>query len=165
MNGDLLEERYEIQQIVGVGGMGAVYRARDKNFKAIRLVAVKEMISQVTDKLIRKSLFKIFEREANLLATLRHPAIPRIYDYFTINDRAYLVMEFIQGKNLEQLLSDAKDFFPEDQVLSWAVEICDVLEYLHSLEPEPIIFRDMKPSNIISTLQNHVIKPLLASSA
>lgn len=156
MNGDLLEDRYEIQQIVGVGGMGAVYRARDKNFKAIRLVAVKEMISQVSDKMIRKNLYKIFEREANLLATLRHPAIPRIYDYFTIGDRAYLVLEFIQGRNLEQLLSDAKEFFPEEQVLSWAVEICDVLEYLHSLEPEPIIFRDMKPSNIMSTLQNHI---------
>ena len=154
--GSLLEKRYEIQQIVGVGGMGAVYRARDKNFKAIRLVAVKEMISQVADPMVRKNLFQIFEREANLLATLRHPAIPRIYDYFTINDRAYLVLEFVQGENLEQLLSETEGFFPEEQVLSWAVEICDVLEYLHSQEPEPIIFRDIKPSNIMSTLQNHI---------
>ena len=76
--GDSLQDRYEIQEIVGIGGMGAVYRARDKNFKAIRLVAVKEMISQVTDPIIRKNIFQIFEREANILATLRHPAIPRI---------------------------------------------------------------------------------------
>jgi outer membrane protein assembly factor BamB len=139
-----------------MGGMGAVYRARDKNFKAIRLVAVKEMISQVTDALIRKNIFQIFEREANILATLRHPAIPRIYDYFTIGERAYLILEFIHGKNLEQLLSETQTFFPEDQLLSWAIELCDVLEYLHSHKPEPIIFRDIKPSNIMNTLQNHI---------
>lgn len=154
--GDLLQERYEVQEIVGLGGMGAVYRARDKNFKAIRLVAVKEMISQVTDSVIRRNIFQIFEREANILATLRHPAIPRIYDYFTVGERAYLVLEFIHGKNLEQLLSETQGFFPEEQVLSWAIELCDVLDYLHSHKPEPIIFRDVKPSNIMNTIQNHI---------
>lgn len=154
--GDLLESRYEIQEIVGMGGMGAVYRARDKNFKAIRLVAVKEMISQVTDPLVRKNIFQIFEREANILATLRHPAIPRIYDYFTVQERAYLVLEFIHGTNLEQLLSETKTFFPEEQLLGWAIELCDVLDHLHSHKPEPIIFRDIKPSNIMNTLQNHI---------
>ncbi len=149
-------DRYEIQEIVGMGGMGSVYRARDKNFKAIRLVAVKEMISQVTDAAIRKNIFQIFEREANILATLRHPAIPRIYDYFTVGERAYLVLEFIHGKNLEQILMETQGFLPEEQVLSWAVELCDVLEHLHSHKPEPIIFRDVKPSNIMNTLQNHI---------
>jgi len=154
--GEVLQERYEIQEIVGIGGMGSVYRARDKNFKAIRLVAIKEMISQVTDPLVRKNIFQIFEREANILATLRHPSIPRIYDYFTIGERAYLVLEFIHGKNLEQLLAETNSFFPEEQVLAWAVELCDVLDYLHSHKPEPIIFRDIKPSNIMNTLQNHI---------
>jgi outer membrane protein assembly factor BamB len=154
--GAVLQDRYEIQEIVGIGGMGAVYRARDKNFKAIRLVAVKEMISQVSDAVIRKNIFQIFEREANILATMRHPAIPRIYDYFAEGERAYLVLEFIHGKNLEQLLAETQAFFPEEQVLTWAVELCDVLEYLHSHKPEPIIFRDVKPSNIMSTLQNHI---------
>jgi outer membrane protein assembly factor BamB len=154
--GDLLEDRYEIQEIVGMGGMGAVYRARDTNFKAIRLVAIKEMISQVNDPLVRKNIFQIFEREANILATLRHPSIPRIYDFFTIKERAYLVLEFVHGVNLEHLLSEAKTFFPEEQLLSWAIELCDVLEYLHSHKPEPIIFRDIKPSNIMNTLQNHI---------
>ena len=154
--GDLLQGRYEIQEIVGMGGMGAVYRARDKNFKAIRLVAIKEMISQVTDPIVRKNIFQIFEREANILAALRHPTIPRIYDYFTLGERAYLVLEFIHGKNLEQVLAEAQTFLPEEQVLSWAVELCDVLEYLHAHKPEPIIFRDVKPSNIMSTLQNHI---------
>ncbi|MBX3047891.1 MAG: PQQ-binding-like beta-propeller repeat protein [Anaerolineales bacterium] len=151
-----MADRYEIQEIVGMGGMGSVYRARDKNFKAIRLVAIKEMISQVTDSVVRKNIFQIFEREANILATLRHPTIPRIYDYFSVDERAYLVLEFIHGKNLEQLLSDAKGFFPEQQILGWAVELCDVLEYLHAHKPEPVIFRDIKPSNIMCTLQNHI---------
>lgn len=154
--GQLLQDRYEIQDIVGVGGMGAVYRARDKNFKAIRLVAVKEMITQVTDDLVRKNIFNIFEREANILATLRHPAIPRIYDYFIENSRAYLVLEFVNGQNLEQSISEANGFFAEEQILGWAVEICDVLEYLHSYKPEPIVFRDVKPSNIMVNLQGHV---------
>lgn len=152
----MLQDRYEVQDVVGMGGMGAVYRSRDTNFKAIRLVAVKEMITQVTDSLIRKNIYKIFEREANILATLRHPSIPRIYDYFIVKDRAYLVLEYVHGKNLEQLLTETDNFFPEEQLLSWAVEICDVMEYLHSYKPEPIIFRDIKPSNIMVSLQGHI---------
>lgn len=155
--GELLQDRYEIQEIVGMGGMGAVYRARDRNFKAIRLVAIKEMISQVPDPLVRKNIFQIFEREANILATLRHPAIPRIYDFFTVKERAYLVLEFVHGTNLEHLLAEAKAFFPEEQLISWAIELCDVMDYLHSHKPEPIVFRDIKPSNIMNTLQNHIV--------
>jgi len=155
--GDLLQDRYEIQEIVGAGGMGSVYRARDTNFKAIRLVAIKEMISQVTDPLVRRNILNIFEREANILATLRHPAIPRIYDYFSRGDRAYLVLEFVHGKDLDQILSQTTTFFPPEQVFTWAVELCDVLHYLHSHEPEPIVFRDVKPSNIMVNLQNHIV--------
>ena len=77
--GDLLQDRYEIQDIIGIGGMGTVYRARDKNFKAIRLVAIKEMISQINDPLVRKKIYLNYERESNILATLRHQSIPRIY--------------------------------------------------------------------------------------
>ena len=137
--------------------MGAVYRARDTNFRAVQLVAVKEMITQVSDPMVRKNIFQIFEREANILVTLRHPAIPRIYDYFTIGERAYLVMEFIHGKNIDQILSEASEFFPEEQVIAWAIELCDVLQYLHGHKPEPIIYRDIKPSNIMINQQNQVI--------
>jgi serine/threonine protein kinase len=155
--GDLLEDIYEIQEIVGVGGMGTVYRARDTNFKAIRLVAVKEMISQINDPLVRKKIYLNYERESNILATLRHPTIPRIYDYFMKNERVYLVMEFVLGRDLDEILADTTTFFSEAQVISWGIEICDVLQYLHSHEPEPIIFRDIKPSNIMITPQNHVM--------
>jgi len=150
-------DRYEIQDIIGVGGMGTVYRARDTNFKAIRLVAIKEMISQISDPLVRKKIYLNYERESNILATLRHQSIPRIYDYFMRNDRAYLVMELVHGRDLDSILAEVTNFLPEAQVISWGIELCDVLHYLHSSQPEPIIFRDIKPTNIMITPQNHVM--------
>lgn len=137
--------------------MGTVYRARDKNFKAIRLVAVKEMISQISDPLVRKKIYLNYERESNILATLRHQSIPRIYDYFAKNDRVYLVMEFVNGRDMDSILAEINGFFTEAQVISWGIELCDVLHYLHSYKPEPIIFRDIKPSNIMVTPQNHIM--------
>ena len=130
--------------------MGSVYRARDLHFpNVVKLVAVKEMINLAPDPIIRQTIVQNFEREANMLATLNHPAIPRIYDYFSHNDHSYLVLEFVHGKDLETVISDANGFLPEDQVISWAIQLCDVLEYLHGHKPDPIIFRDMKPSNVM----------------
>ena len=155
--GTILSERYQIEGVVGVGGMGAVYRARDLRFTANRIVAVKEMINQARDSLVRDTIVKNFEREANILASLNHKSIPKIHDFFTLNERSYLVMEFIQGNNLETILSETQGFIPEAQVVTWAIEACDVLQYLHTHEPEPIVFRDMKPANIMITPGNHVI--------
>jgi outer membrane protein assembly factor BamB len=130
--------------------MGSVYRARDLHFPNItKLVAVKEMINTAPDPLVRQTVVLNFEREANLLATLTHPSIPRIYDYFTEEDRSYLVLEFIHGKDLEAIINDTNGFLSEDQVLAWAIQLCDVLSFLHGHKPDPIIFRDMKPSNIM----------------
>ncbi|MGW8251275.1 MAG: serine/threonine protein kinase, partial [Anaerolineales bacterium] len=143
-SGTTLANRYLIQNVIGVGGMGAVYRARDLHFpNVVKLVAVKEMINQVRDELVRSTIVRNFEREANLLATLDHPAIPRIYDYFTHNDRSYLILEYINGKDLEAILNDTEGFLPEERVVQWGIELCDVLSYLHHHQPEPIIFRDM----------------------
>ena len=155
--GTLLNERYKIIEIAGIGGMGTVYRAQDTNFQANRMVAVKEMISQINDPAVQKNIFNIYERESNILASLRHQAIPRIYDYFILNDRAYLVMEFINGRNLEHILNETNTFLTETQIVSWAIELCDVLNYLHSNKPEPIIFRDIKPGNVMINNQNHLV--------
>jgi serine/threonine protein kinase len=136
--------------VIGIGGMGSVYRARDMHFPNVaKLVAVKEMINLAPDPLVRQTIVQNFEREANILATLHHPSIPRIYDYFSHNDHSYLVLEFIHGKDLEAVLNDTNGFLPEDQIISWAVQLCDVLAYLHDHKPDPIIFRDMKPSNVM----------------
>ena len=138
--------------------MGSVYRARDLHFQAItKLVAVKEMLNHPRDESIRESLVKNFEREANLIATLSHPAIPRIYDFFIQGENAYLVLELILGKDLGSLIHESPGFFPEDQVVRWGIELCDVLEYLHTHTPEPVIFRDMKPSNIMINQDGHVV--------
>lgn len=138
--------------------MGAVYRARDLHFpNVIKRVAVKEMVNQARDPSMRENIIRNFEREANLLATLDHPAIPRIYDYFTYNVRSYLIEEFVDGKDLEALLTETQGFYPEAQVIGWAVELCDVLNYLHSHTPDPIIFRDMKPSNIMVNSRSRIM--------
>jgi outer membrane protein assembly factor BamB/tRNA A-37 threonylcarbamoyl transferase component Bud32 len=147
-----------IQEVIGVGGMGSVYRARDLHFPSVvKLVAVKEMINRAADPLVRKNIVQNFEREANILATLNHPSIPRIYDYFTEDNRSYLVLEFIHGKDLEAMISDTAGFLTEERVLGWAIELCDVLSFLHAHKPDPIIFRDMKPSNVMINPTDHII--------
>lgn len=157
-SGATLVKRYHIQEVIGVGGMGSVYRARDLHFPNVtKLVAVKEMINMAPDPLVRQTIVQNFEREANLLATLNHPSIPRIYDYFTEEDRSYLVLEFIHGKDLETVINDNNGFLPEEQVLTWAIQLCDVLSFLHNHKPDPIIFRDMKPSNIMINSNGDVV--------
>ena len=156
--GVTLAKRYAIQEVIGVGGMGSVYRARDMHFPSVtKLVAVKEMINSAPDPLVRENIVQNFEREANLLATLQHPSIPRISDYFTVESRSYLVLEFIHGKDMEAIINETSGFLPESQVLTWAIELCDVLDYLHKHKPDPIIFRDMKPSNVMINHNGDVI--------
>lgn len=153
-----LSNRYLIQGIIGVGGMGAVYRARDLHFpNVIKLVAVKEMVNPSRDPLVRETIVHNFEREANLLATLSHASIPRIYDYFTHEQRSYLILEFVNGKDLETVLNERSSFYAQEQIIGWAIELCDVLHYLHAHEPEPIVFRDMKPSNVMINQHNHIV--------
>ncbi len=157
-SGTNLVNRYLIQEVIGVGGMGSVYRARDLHFpNVVKLVAVKEMINQAPDPLVRQTVVQNFEREANILATLSHPSIPRIYDYFTLDNRSYLVLEFVNGHDLEVILSQTEGFMPEEQILDWAIQLCDVLIFLHNHKPDPIVFRDMKPSNIMVNQHNHIV--------
>lgn len=158
MPGSILVNRYAIQDVIGVGGMGSVYRARDLHFpNVVKLVAVKEMINQARDPLVRQTIVQNFEREANILVALNHPSIPNIFDYFVHNERSYLVMEYINGKDLELALTETQGFFLEEQVIQWGIELCDVLHYLHTHKPEAIIFRDMKPSNVMVNQYNHII--------
>jgi serine/threonine protein kinase len=145
----VLHNRYKIMGVLGGGGMGTVYQARDLNFTDVRkLVAIKEMQTIATDAALRASMLKTFRREANILATLNHPAIPKIFDFFDLNDRAYLVMEYINGSDLELLMSKTKEL-PSEKFVEWAIDLCDVLDYLHNQKPDPIVFRDMKPSNVM----------------
>ncbi len=146
----VLQNRYRTMGVLGAGGMGAVYKARDLHFPNVkRIVAIKEMLSNMMDPKMREMTLRNFEREADVLASLNHPAVPAIHDYFSIEDRAYLVMEYINGKDLEAIINQTNDFIKVDIVYRWAISLCDVLHYLHSHEPAPIVFRDIKPSNIM----------------
>ncbi|MEJ5310386.1 MAG: serine/threonine-protein kinase [Anaerolineae bacterium] len=152
-----LQGRYKILGVIGIGGMGAVYKAQDLRFPGVlRLCAVKEMISTASDPQVRQMIVRNFEREASILATLGHPAIPQVYDYFTEGSRCYLVLEFVTGKDLEARLAEAEGFFPEAVVADWAIQLCEVLSYLHNHKPRPIIFRDLKPSNIMLDDHNRI---------
>jgi outer membrane protein assembly factor BamB/tRNA A-37 threonylcarbamoyl transferase component Bud32 len=156
--GTELQGRYEIIRTVAIGGMGTIYQARDKRFtKVARLCAVKEMINSAPDPHLRELSISNFEREANILATLNHPAIPKIFDCFSEGNRSYLVLEFVEGQNLESLLQRTASFLPAEQVISWAIQTCDVLSYIHDHKPNPIIFRDLKPSNIMLNNQDRIV--------
>ncbi len=147
--GTVLEQRYELLAVQGVGGMGAVYRARDLRFSAVqKIIAVKEMNNGAPDPRLRRLGIQSFEREANILASLSHPAIPKIFDYFTEDLRSYLVEEFIEGDTLEDLLEERRHPFEPEEVVQWAIDVCDVLAYLHNNKP-PVIFRDVKPGNLM----------------
>jgi outer membrane protein assembly factor BamB len=155
--GATLQNRYLIQGVLGVGGMGSVYRARDMRFPNVtKLVAVKEILNLAPDPTIREMIVKTFEREANILATLSHPAIPQIFDYFTQGDRSFLVQEFIEGKDLEAHLATIPGLLTEEVVVDWAVQLCEVLAYLHAYQPNPIVFRDLKPSNVMLDQHNRI---------
>lgn len=156
--GTTLAKRYLIEGILGVGGMGSVYRVRDLHFpNVVKLVAVKEMINRALDPMVQESIVRNFEREANILASLDHRGIPRIYDYFSINERSYLVEEYISGKDLERIINSTNGFIPVERVVRWGIELCEVLEILHNHKPEVIIFRDMKPSNVMINQHDHIV--------
>ncbi len=151
----MLRQRYIILGRAGQGGFGAVYKASDTQLGG-RLVAIKEMSqnSLKLEELIEAT--ESFNREAMLLASLKHPNLPHIYEQFTENARSYLVMDFIDGETLEtrlQRLGRVK--LPIEQVLSIALQLCSVLEYLHTRQP-PVIFRDLKPGNVMITSSGHV---------
>ncbi|MGA3229566.1 MAG: serine/threonine-protein kinase, partial [Candidatus Binatus sp.] len=141
--GHLLDGRYRVKKVLGVGGMGRVYLSNDTRL-ANRPVAVKEMV--VGDGIQEKKAIEDFTREANVLARLSHPGIPTLIDHFAENSRHYLVMEFVAGGDLQHVLDKLgpKGKVAEDKVLRWARQMLDVLEFLHGQKP-PIIYRDLKP--------------------
>jgi serine/threonine protein kinase len=143
----VLQGRWEILEQLGQGGMGTVYKARDLNL-ANRLCVVKKLRVDFFRQEEREQALEFFDREASMLSTLKHPNIVRIYDRFRENENYYLVMEYVEGENLEQMLVGRGEPFSEAQVTEWAITICEVLHYLHSRRP-PVIYRDLKPSNIM----------------
>ena len=142
--------------LIGSGGMGAVYLADDLRLEG-RRCAVKE---QRLENAVSQAGREQFRQEASILARLDHPGLPKVSDYFTddATNRDYLVMDYVPGKNLEQILKQVRrkgEFLPEDTIRSWMVQLCDVLGYLHSRQPV-VLHRDIKPANIKLTPENRL---------
>ncbi len=156
---EVIKDRYRIKEIIGQGGMGCVYLADDLRLTG-RLCALKAVYYDKDlpeDVLIQTR--EQFKREATILARLDHPNLPKVSDFFSEQERDYLVMDFVPGEDLRILMLEEKkkgNFLEERKVLNWAGQIADALIYLHSQDP-PILHRDIKPSNIKLT-PNGIIK-------
>ena len=135
----LLQNRYRIVRQIGQGGIGAVYEAIDERLD--NTIAVKQILRS------GEELRQAFEREARLLANLRHPALPKVMDHFVEGAGQFLVMEFVPGADLAQMLAYRPEPFELDQVLNWADQLLNALAYLHDQQP-PIVHRDIKPHNL-----------------
>src|SRR5512136_835446 len=153
--GNVVHNRYRIEQLLGSGGMGAVYRAYDMRLHQV--VAVKENIGTVpgirSD--VNEARRRQFQREASVLASLHHPNIPGVIDHFVATDgNQYLVMDYVEGEDLAQVLVQ-KGALPEMEAIAWIGQVCNALGYLHRHNP-PIVHRDVKPQNIKVTSKGQV---------
>ncbi len=143
--GSVIDGKYEILTEIGRGGMSVVYLAMDKRLN--KQWAVKEVRKRgvsKNDEVVVNSLMA----EANLIKRLDHPAFPRIVDIIDNGQTIYIVMDYIEGESLDKILEE-HGAQSEDNVIHWAMQICDALNYLHSQKPHPIIYRDMKPANLM----------------
>lgn len=153
--GQMLNQRYRIVKLVGQGGMGAVYKAEDLKFGG-RVVAAKEMSQSNLSPQEAQEAAEQFKQEAQMLAGLKHPNLPSIYDYFGEGGRWYLVMDFIEGTTLEERINKASgNRLTIQETLDIGIQLAKVLGYLHN-RPSPIIFRDLKPLNIMITPDDNV---------
>jgi serine/threonine protein kinase len=158
-SGTILRERYRLTNIVGQGGMGNVYRAEDLRLPG-RLCAIKEVRPDPMATFEgREQAREQFLKEASILAQLDHPNLPKVSDYFSEGGNEYLVMDYVPGDDLYQILKTSRKgghLLEEETVLTWADQIIDALAYLHVQDP-PVLHRDIKPSNIKLT-PDHRIK-------
>ncbi len=148
--GAVLRKRYQVKRIIGHGGMGCIYLAEDLRLEG-RLCAIKEVEYDraLPEEMLQEARGQ-FQREATVLARLDHPNLPKVSDFFYIEDRDYLVMDYVPGKDLRELMMEAQQndtFLPENEVLDWASQLADALKYLHTQDPA-ILHRDIKPSNL-----------------
>lgn len=158
--GQMLQGNYRIIGLLGQGGMGAVYLAEHTRLTG-RLLAIKENTpNPLADPATLAQFRDQFYTEAKILASLVHPALPQVSDYFSEGGVEYLVMDYVEGEDLQQVserhLQQYTKPLPEKLVLAWADEILSALEYMHSRQPDPVIHRDIKPSNILRTPEGKV---------
>lgn len=157
-DGTILRNRYKLTNIVGQGGMGNVYRAEDLRLPG-RLCAIKEVQPESDSSAeLQAQAQSQFLQEASILAKLDHPNLPKVSDFFPDGERDYLVMDYVPGHDLKQMLDESRaqgQLLDPALVLAWAEQIMDALAYLHRQDP-PVLHRDIKPANIKLTPDNRI---------
>ncbi len=150
MIGSKIKNRYKIISLLGDGGMSTVYKA--ERIADRHIFAIKEVKNSFIDTSEKTQVLNQFKMEAKILSKLNHPNLPKVEDFFVIKATPYLVMEYVSGKTIEDILIE-NNGKPMDEltVLNWAVQLCRVLYFLSIQNPRPIVFRDLKPGNIIAT--------------
>lgn len=155
--GTTLKGRYRVTRLVSGGGMAWVYEVEEHRAHGSRQIwAMKELRADGDDVRGLEESRRLFEQEASILVRLSHPNLPRVSAFFEHRGRFYLVMEFIHGESLKTRLEQANAPLLESQVLYWAIQVSEVLSYLHT-RPRPVIFRDMKPSNVMVTPEDRIV--------
>lgn len=151
----VLQHRYHIQHILGQGGMGTVWMARDMRLNG-RACVIKQLREDFFRDEDKQRAITFFEREVDILTQLEHPYIVRVLDRFKEDDKYYLVMEYVMGEDFHSMMQRREgEPYDEEEVVRRAQEICEVLEYLHKQDP-PVIYRDLKPSNIMVNTKGQI---------
>jgi len=155
----VLNRRWQVVQRLGQGGMGTVYLSNDLNLPNLgdskRSCVVKQLRDDFFRQEDRERAIQFFFREAQVLSALSHPNIVAILDFFQEEGKSYLIMEYVRGKNLHEMCMERGEPFANEEVIDWAIQVCEVLHYLHTHDP-PVIYRDLKPSNIMIDERNQV---------
>ncbi|MDO5297048.1 MAG: protein kinase [bacterium] len=146
--GTVIGGRYQVIRLLGQGGMSNIYICQDTHLRG-KTWAIKEFTARYDNPQEQQTALRYFEREARILSTLSHPNLPTVNDYFQYQGLYYFVMEYVEGEDLGKILERQKGPQEERVVAEWAVQVSTVLYYLHCQKPDPIVFRDIKPSNII----------------
>jgi len=146
----MIAGRYRVIETLGRGSYGTVFLVVEDKRPHMRW-ALKEMSEAMIPEEDREHALKLFRREAEILARLSHPGLPSIREFFSVNDRHYLAMEYVDGENLEVVRELENGIFEYKEVVDWAIQLALIIDYLHRQNPEPVIFRDLKPSNIMLT--------------
>jgi len=152
--GTVLNNIYRVVKLLGKGAMGNVYLV--ERIKDDKQFVVKELIFTKTIGINEKTAREIFHREAEFMVKFDHPGLPKMYGIFSQDENNYLVMDYIEGKTLEEIITSSDKLIDKNKAIEWTIELCEIIDYLHNSFENPIVYRDLKPSNIIITLEDRV---------
>ncbi|MEQ8186692.1 MAG: serine/threonine-protein kinase [Candidatus Eremiobacterota bacterium] len=152
--GTILNNIYRVVRLLGSGAMGNVYLV--ERIDDDRRFVVKELIFSESCGIDADTAKEIFFREAEFMIKFNHPGLPKTYGIFTEKELNYLTMDYIEGRTLEEILNGSEKPLSEEKAIKWIGELCEILDYLHNGFNVPVVYRDLKPSNIIITPDDRV---------